>query len=42
LRAAGLRVRAQIATWSYSGQEFKAGLYDDVVRVFERPNSAAA
>jgi len=42
LRAAGLRVRAQIATWSYSGQEFKAGLYDDVVTVFERPNSAPA
>ena len=38
LRSAGLQVRAQIDSWRDSGREFKAGLYDDVVTIFEKPS----
>jgi ubiquinone/menaquinone biosynthesis C-methylase UbiE len=37
LTAAGLEVKAQIGSWQYRGQELQAGLYDDVVTVFEKP-----
>jgi ubiquinone/menaquinone biosynthesis C-methylase UbiE len=37
LTAAGLEVKGQIGSWQYRGQEFEAGLYDDVVTVFEKP-----
>jgi ubiquinone/menaquinone biosynthesis C-methylase UbiE len=36
LRSAGLEVIEQIGSWSDSGGEFKAGLYDDLVTVFRR------
>jgi ubiquinone/menaquinone biosynthesis C-methylase UbiE len=36
LRSAGLEVVEQIGSWADSGEEFKAGLYDDLVTVFRR------
>ena len=36
LRSAGLEVIEQVDSWSDSGVEFKAGLYDDVVTVFRK------
>jgi SAM-dependent methyltransferase len=37
LRSAGLVVAEQVSTWNDGGHEHKAGLYDDVVTVFRKP-----
>lgn len=37
LTSAGLDVRDQISSWMDAGREFEAGLYGDVVSVFQKP-----
>jgi ubiquinone/menaquinone biosynthesis C-methylase UbiE len=37
LTSAGLRVKQQLSSWWDANEEFKAGLYGDVVTVFQKP-----
>jgi len=36
LTSAGLRIKEQLSSWRDANEEFKAGLYGDVVTVFQK------
>jgi hypothetical protein len=42
LKSAGLDVKAQLTSWWDDGQEFQAGLYGDVVTIFQKPSADSA